>query len=364
MVASQTIREGIEQWQPARPGRTQECIAGDWQYEALCSVHNPIRCDATKLWLDQEAAVRRFVDEFNCFLHEATLPRGHHLNYRQHNAAVSNRPSIMNAPRANLFARRHALIGMVHLRALPGAPSNSLSPAVIVAKAVDEARQLAAAGFDALIVENMHDRPYLADASGADTVATFAIATAAVVEAVQIPVGVQILSGANGAALAVAHAAGAAFIRAEGFVFAAVADEGLLARACAGELLRERKRLGAEDIRIFADVRKKHSSHALTADLDMGSWVRAAEFFSCDGVIVTGTETGVEPNEAELAAARVATSLPVLVGSGATPANLARIFEHAHGVIVGSALKVDGMWMNELDATRIRAIVAARDAIR
>ncbi len=262
-----------------------------------------------------------------------------------------------------LFGHTRALIGMVHLRALPGAPSSTLSPARIVQKAVDEARALESAGFNGLIVENMHDRPYLADASGAQTVATFAIATAAVVAAVRIPVGVQILSGANIAALAVAHAAGAAFVRAEGFVFASVADEGLLAKASAAELLRERKRLGAEHIRVFADLRKKHSSHAITADIDMAGWVRAAEFFAADGMIVTGSETGVEPDLAELAAARAATTLPVLVGSGATAANLERIFAHSDAIIIGSALKVDGVWMNELDPARIRSVVQARDAI-
>lgn len=252
---------------------------------------------------------------------------------------------------------------MVHLRALPGSPASGLTPAQIIATAVAEAQQLAKAGFDALIVENMHDRPYLFDASGAETVAPFSIAAAAVVAAVNIPVGVQILSGANCAALAVAHAAGAAFIRAEGFVFAAVADEGLIARASAGDLLRQRRRLGADHIRIFADLRKKHSSHALTADLDMAAWVRAAEFFCADGMIVTGSATGVEPDMVELSSARAQTSLPVLVGSGGTPTNLARLFQHADAAIIGSFLKVDGQWMNDLDPSRVRAIVQARDAI-
>lgn len=264
---------------------------------------------------------------------------------------------------STLFGHAHALVGMVHLRALPGAPASRLAPKEIVKTAVAEALQLEAAGFNALIVENMHDRPYLADASDADTVATFAIAAAAVVAAVTIPVGIQILSGANLAALAVAQAAGASFIRAEGFVFAAVADEGLLARACAGELLRERKRIGAEHIRIFADLRKKHTSHSITADIDMAAWVRAAEFFQADGMIVTGTETAVEPDCAELAMARAATKLPVLAGSGATPENLARIFRSVDAIIVGSSLKVGGVWSHELDSARIGRIARARDLV-
>lgn len=47
------------------------------------------------------------------------------------------------------------------------------------------------------------------------------------------------------------------FIRAEGFVFSHVADEGII-NACAGNLLRYRKQVGAENIQIFADIKKKH----------------------------------------------------------------------------------------------------------
>jgi membrane complex biogenesis BtpA family protein len=263
-----------------------------------------------------------------------------------------------------LFTRPHALVGMVHLRALPGTPQSRLAVREIVEIAVTEARQLASAGFDALLVENMHDVPYLPDASAADTVAPFAVATAAVVQAVKIPVGLQVLSGANAAALAIAHASGAAFIRAEGFVFAAVADEGLVATGCAGHLLRERRRLGADGIRVLADCRKKHASHALTADLDIAAWIRAAEFFSADGVIVTGDETAMPPDQGELRRARAAARGSLLVGSGTTPENVSNILALADAAIVGSTLKRDGLWSNELDADRVAALVRARDRIR
>lgn len=67
----------------------------------------------------------------------------------------------------------------------------------------------------------------------------------------------QVLAGGNQQALAVALAAGLDFIRAEGFVFSHVADEGLM-NACAGELLRYRKRIGADNVNIFTDIKKKH----------------------------------------------------------------------------------------------------------
>ncbi len=80
--------------------------------------------------------------------------------------------------------------------------------------------------------------------------------------------------------------------------------------------------------------------------------------------IVTGSATGKPVDAAELAAARAASPLPVLVGSGATPSSLPALFAHAHAVIVGSSIKQDGLWSNELCPDRMRAIVAARNAIR
>ena len=92
-------------------------------------------------------------------------------------------------------------------------------------------------------------------------------------------------------ALAIAHASGADFVRVEGFVYAHVADEGVI-ESCAGDLLRYRRAIGAERVLIFADIKKKHSAHAITADVSIVETAKAAEFFLADGVIVTGAATG------------------------------------------------------------------------
>jgi len=81
-----------------------------------------------------------------------------------------------------------------------------------------------------------------------------------------LPLGVQVLAAANREALAVALAVGATFVRVENFVYAHVADEGLMPVADAGPLLRYRRQIGADHVKILADVKKKHSSHALTAE--------------------------------------------------------------------------------------------------
>lgn len=254
-----------------------------------------------------------------------------------------------------------ALIGMIHVRALPGSPFAKLAPDAIVRTAVDEARLLARAGFDALMIENMHDRPYESPPHGPQTVAMMTRVGLAVREAApRLPLGVQILSQGHAEALAVALACDASFIRVENFAYAHVADEGLMASAAAPELLRLRRRLDAERIRIFADVKKKHASHAITADLSIADAAHGAAFFGADGLIVTGAFTGRAPTHDDLDACAGATNLPILVGSGATPAALPGLLARASGVIVGSALKRAGVWSNPLDPARCRAIVRQR----
>ena len=246
---------------------------------------------------------------------------------------------------------------MVHLQALPGTPKSSKTTQQIVDIAVDEATKLVQYGFDAVLIENMHDAPYLLREVGPEIVATMTVAAQAVVDAVDVPVGIQILAGANQGALAVAHATGAHFIRAEGFAFASVADEGIMDVADAGPLLRERHRIDADEIAILADIQKKHSSHALTADLTIGDHARGADFMCADGIIVTGNHTGHAVDFTDLREARGATDLPLIVGSGVTPENIKDIFKIADAAIVGSSLKKDGNWSNAIDTNRCQKLI-------
>ncbi len=250
-----------------------------------------------------------------------------------------------------------ALIGMVHLEPLPGSPRWSGEMAALLAAAVRDAEALLEGGCDALIVENMGDLPYLRGRVDPETVAAMALAVDRVRQvAGATPVGLQLLAAANREALGVAVACGARFLRVEGFAYAHVADEGWI-EACAADLLRARRALGA-DVAVWADIQKKHSAHAVTADLDLGQWAHGAAFCGADCVIVTGEATGASTPAASVTAAR-AGGLPVAVGSGVTPADAAALGAVADGLIVGSALKVDGRWRNPVDVDRVRAVRAA-----
>lgn len=250
-----------------------------------------------------------------------------------------------------LFGERKAIIGMIHVDALPGTPGARRSLPEIIDRARREAAIYREAAVHAVAIENMHDIPYLRGGVGPEITAAMAVVGREVKQACGLPCGIQILAGANREALAAALAGGLDFVRAEGFVFGHVADEGFI-ESCAGDLLRYRRQIGAEPVRIFTDIKKKHSSHAITADVDIAETARAAEFFRSDGVIVTGVATGSAADLEEIREVRDAVRIPVLVGSGVTEENVGAYLSVADALIVGSWFKADGRWDRPVDMDR------------
>ena len=260
--------------------------------------------------------------------------------------------------------RPKALIGMVHVGALPGTPQSEDTVPMLAMRAVEEAKLLADCGFDGIILENMHDRPYVHGRQGPEITAAMARVATEVVSAVDLPLGIQVLSGGEHEALAIAHAVEAQFIRCENFVFSHVADEGLLAEAAAGPLLRYRRAIGADEVGIVCDIKKKHASHALTGDISIEDCAHTAEFCGADGVIVTGSFTGSPTDPSDVDRAKGAVRIPVWVGSGVEPAQLGRLYESADALIVGSWIKHEGIWSNGPDERRCKELVAEADRVR
>lgn len=249
-----------------------------------------------------------------------------------------------------------AFIGMVHLGALPGSPGNHLSIDAILRDAMRDAENLVEGGCDALLVENMADLPYLNGHVGPEIVAAMAIAVDRLTTAFSLPVGVQVLAGANCEAMGLAACAGAQFIRAEAFAYAHIADEGMM-NASAAEVLRLRKRLDAK-VKVWADVQKKHSCHAITGDAKLEDLAHGFAFCGADALIVTGVSTGCEAHIEDVAKVRPA-RLPVVIGSGITAKNAAKFAAVADGLIVGTSIKFDGDWRKPVEKARVQAIAQA-----
>lgn len=257
----------------------------------------------------------------------------------------------------NIFSdKKKKLIAMIHVPALPGTPSSKLSVDEIVNISLQEAEIYLNEGIEVLMIENMHDTPYLLRKVGPEIVSAMTVIALSIKNKFDVPCGIQILAGANREAIAVAKSAGLDFIRAEGFVFAHVADEGIF-QSDAGELLRYRRQISADEILVFTDIKKKHSSHSITADTSIVETAKAAEFFKSDGLIITGTSTGKEADVSELQSVRQSTKLPILIGSGITDTNLNKFFALADGFIVGSFFKEDGYWGNKISKQRVNSLV-------
>jgi membrane complex biogenesis BtpA family protein len=259
------------------------------------------------------------------------------------------------------FGAPRALVGMLHVGALPGTPAARHSIERLIEDTVTEARLYRDAGFTALALENMHDRPYLKGGVGPEVTAAMTALAREVKRETGLVLGIQVLAAANREALAIALAGGADFVRVEGFVFAHVADEGVV-ESCAGELLRYRRMIGADRVLVFADIKKKHSAHSITSDVSLAETAKAAELFLADGVVVTGPASGEEASPDDVRNTAQAVRLPVLVGSGISVKNLGR-FADAHGFIVGSSLKQGGIWSNPLDRTAVESMARAFAAL-
>ncbi len=262
-----------------------------------------------------------------------------------------------------LFGVSKPVIGMIHVDALPGTPKYKGDVENIIGKAVKDAMVYKNSGIDAIAIENMHDIPYLKRNVGPEIVSLMSIIGREVKNESQLACGIQILAGANKEALAAAHSAGMDFIRCEGFVFAHVADEGIM-ESDAGELLRYRKQIGAENILIFTDIKKEHSSHSITSDVNIVETAKAVEFFLSDGVILTGTSSGKETDIDELKKVRDAIDIPVLIGSGLTADNIEKYFPAADAFIIGSYFKQGGYWQNKVDADRVKALMDKINKLR
>ena len=257
-----------------------------------------------------------------------------------------------------MFGSGKPVIGMIHVGALPGTPANRHTVAELEAQALTECRTFRDGGVHAIGIENMHDVPYLRGSVGPEITAAMTIIARAVKAESGLPCGIQILAGANHEALAVAHAASLDFVRVEGYGFAHVADEGII-QSSAASLLRYRKAIGAERVQVWADVKKKHSSHAITADVSIGETAAAVEFMRADAVIVSGAATGEPTSETDLSSVKQQCRLPLYVGSGITADNLASYYSLADGFIVGTYLKRDGRWTEPVDPRRVERMMSA-----
>jgi len=250
------------------------------------------------------------------------------------------------------------LIGMVHVAPLPGSPRWDGAMARLIAAAVADARALVEHGMDAILVENYGDAPFTPGRVEPATVAALAVVAHEIRRALpQATLGINVLKNDARAALAIACAVGARFIRVNVHAGAVLADQGLV-HSDAYHTLRDRRLLGV-DIKIFADVGGKHAVPLAPVDLEQHARDLRHRGLA-DGLVVSGQATGAATPIDDLKRVRGAVpDVPLLVGSGATPETAAELLSVADGLIVGTALKKDGDVNAPVDPDRVRRLVVA-----
>jgi hypothetical protein len=249
----------------------------------------------------------------------------------------------------------HPIFGMVHLRALPGAPSFCGSMDLVIDAALADARAICDGGAAGIVFENFGDRPFVRGRAGAETIAAMTRVIAEVAQAVHLPFGVNVLRNDAQSALAIAVATGATFIRVNVHTGVMFTDQGVI-EGEAAETLRLRASL-APRVLIFADHLVKHATPPPGTDA-----VQSAKDLRlrglADAVIVSGNETGAACDPERLALLRGAIDAPLLIGSGLTAAN-AQTYADADGAIAGTSIKCDSDVDAPVDAGRVEAIVNA-----
>jgi membrane complex biogenesis BtpA family protein len=253
------------------------------------------------------------------------------------------------------------LVGVLHLGPLPGSPGSREPLARNVGRAVTEGNLLLSEGFDALIVENYGDSPFYPHRVPPVTVASMTRTATALRQLGDYPLGINVLRNDAAAALAVAVASGADFIRVNIHTGAFATDQGLI-EGEAHETLRLRRELDAAEIEIWADVLCKHA-HPV-GELSMEEAARdLVERGHADKIILTGTRTGEPARPEELdQLLKLRLGKDIIVGSGLTAKNL-HLFMAAQGAIVASTLRRGGRAGQSLDSKRVRAFAKAWKAL-
>jgi len=254
----------------------------------------------------------------------------------------------------DIFACPKPIIGMIHLKPLPGSPGWSGCLDDVIGSALEDAQAIENGGMDGALIENFGDVPYVATHVGPETVAMMAVIGSEIKRNTHLPIGVNVLRNDAGAAMAIATASKASFIRVNVHVGSAWTDQGLI-EGEAYHTLRFKKMLGS-GVAIMADIFVKHGTPAdrrSPAEVAMDTVRRGL----ADYLILTGSATGIPPDLSLLKEVKQSLpDFPVFLGSGLNLSNIEEMMANFDGAIVGTAIKFGHDVSNPVDVEKVRKL--------
>lgn len=261
-----------------------------------------------------------------------------------------------------LFGSRKPIIAMVHIPALPGTPRYNQEDGMegLIERTRPDVQLLVEGGVDAVMFCNEDDRPYVFEAGMEQVAAMTRVVTE--LRPNHIPFGVDFLWDPT-AALCIGAATGASFIR-EVFTGTYESDMGLWSPK-AGQVMRLRRNIGAENIMVFFNTAPEFCSTIGNRSFAERAYSAVVSSLA-DAILISGPMAGVEPDYSIIQAVKdtVGHDVPVFLNTGAKEENIKEYLHVADGVIVGSSLKIDGYTWNPVDPVRLEKFIKSADQAR
>jgi len=258
-----------------------------------------------------------------------------------------------------VFPNGKAIIGMVHVGALPGTPLYDRKRGLegLVDDALADAKKLVEAGVDGIQIENQWDRPFLkANEIGPEVVSVLTHITTLIGQLSSIPLGMNVHLNACNHAMAIAKATNCKWIRAFELANGYISNSGYV-DAAGPQLMRYRSMIDADDIMVFGDFQVKHGSHAITSDRTVIEKAHDIEAFLGDAAIITGLSTGNPPDGKSCDGVHKELGIPLLIGSGLSSDNIQTLWPYVDGAVIGSSFKVNGVLSNPIDKERVERFI-------
>lgn len=260
----------------------------------------------------------------------------------------------------DVFKTDKAIIGMLHLNALPGDPFYNGSMAEVIAQAKEDLDALQEGGVDGILVTNELSLPYEKKVSTV-TLASMARVIGALEGKFKVPFGVEAIYDAD-ASIDICAATDAQFSRCV-FTGAYAGDLGLVDKDIA-KTLRRRRYLERNDLKLFYFVNSEGEVYLNDRPIED---ITKTMIFNCrpEALVVAGGMAGVSPENTMLAKVKQAAGqLPVFCGTGCKLDNIEQIFSISDGAFVGTTFKKDGKFGNPIEYERVKTFMDKVKALR
>jgi len=238
------------------------------------------------------------------------------------------------------------LVGVLHLPPLPGAANYTGQPVREMAEAAaQDALILQRAGFTDVMIQDASDNPQPVTVS-APAIAALAVVGAEIRRRSDVSMGVVAGHNDGVAAVAIAHAIDAQFVRVKVLTGVAVGPTGWM-EGCALQVAQMKRLLGSH-VDVWADAHEA-TSRALTGDVRWAA-AEALSFGGADALVIT-RDSGVPDAIDDISAVRAALGgdARLMIGGRVNADTLEAAMRGSDGAILGSVLKTGSGYDARID---------------